>query len=179
MASSLRTDLQADNDAGSTPCAGFDLQLSSKLLDPRTHISHAKAGGLFETILSDPGAIVCDLKSQVRGSPTQGGGNDSWSGMANSVAHRFLTDSNKLVLNLRRYALFRDIFRLQLATQDTGHVGTFNELLNGFDQPSWLNARPQAEHRASCFRQSKSRQFVCSLNVGQALSLRGGSLRRI
>src|SRR5262249_34389582 len=99
--------------------------------------------------------------------------------MANSITHRFLTDSNKLVLNLRGYALFRNIFRLQLATQDTGHVGTFNELLNGLDQPPWLNVRPQAEHRASCFRQSKSRELVCSLNVGQALRLRGGSLRRI
>ena len=63
MASSLRTDLQTDNDAGPTPCAGFDLQISSKLLDPRTHISHAKAGGLFETTPADPGAIVRDLES--------------------------------------------------------------------------------------------------------------------
>ena len=99
--------------------------------------------------------------------------------MANGIAHRFLTDSNKLVLNLRRYALFRDIFRLQLATQDAGYIRTFHELLNGFDQPSWLNVRPQAEHRAACFRQSESRELICSLNVGQALRLRGGSLRRI
>ena len=59
----LRRDLQADNDAGSTPCAGFDLQLSSKLLDPRTHISHSKASGLFETTPAHPGSIVCDLES--------------------------------------------------------------------------------------------------------------------
>ena len=56
-------DLQADDDAGSTPCAGFDLQLSSKLLDPRAHISHAKAGGLFETTPAHPGSVVSDLES--------------------------------------------------------------------------------------------------------------------
>src|SRR6516225_5927427 len=106
MASSLRTNLQADNDAGSTPCAGFDLQLSSKLLDPRAHISHSEAGGLFKTTPADPGSIVCDLKSQVRGSPPQGDGNNSWPGMANGIAHRFLTNPNKFMLNLRRYALF-------------------------------------------------------------------------
>src|SRR6516164_4869580 len=99
--------------------------------------------------------------------------------MTSSVAHRFLTDSEKLMLNLSRYALVRDIFRSQLATQDTGHIGTFHELLDGLDQPSRLNARPQAEHRAPRFRQSKLREFVCPLNVGQPLRLGSGSLRGV
>src|SRR6516225_1244555 len=106
----LGRDLQADNDGGSTPCAGFDLQLSSKPLDPRAHISHPKAGGLFKTIPANPESIVSDPKRQIRGVPTQAGTDNSWSSMANSIAHRFLTDSKKLMLNLSRYPLVRDIF---------------------------------------------------------------------
>src|SRR5262249_18727540 len=108
----LRRDLQADNDAGSTPCVGLDLQRSSKLLDPRAHISHSKAGGFFEAIPANPGSIVSDLEGQLRCIPTEGGGNDSWFSMANSIAHCLLTDPKKLMLNLRRYGLVRDIFRL-------------------------------------------------------------------
>jgi hypothetical protein len=76
------------------------------------------------------------------------------------------------MLDLRGYAFVRDILRSQLATQDTRHVRTFNELLNGLDQSSRLKARSQAEHRASRFRQTKLRELVCSLDVVEALCLR-------
>ena len=56
--------------------------------------------------------------------------------MTNRIANRFLTDSYKLMLDLRGYAFVRDILRSQLATQNTRHVRTFNELLNGLDQSS-------------------------------------------
>jgi hypothetical protein len=108
----LRRDLQADNDARSMPCAGLDLQPSSELLVTCAHISHSKASVLFQAIPANPGSIVSDLEDQVRCVPTEGGGNDSWFSMANSIAHRFLTNPKKLMLNLRRYGLVRDILRL-------------------------------------------------------------------
>src|SRR5271163_1926343 len=96
--------------------------------------------------------------------------------MTNRIANRFLTDSYKLMLDLRGYAFVRDILRSQLATQDTRHVRTFNELLNGLDQSSRLNARSQAEHRASRFRQTKLGELVCSVDVLEALGLRSSDL---
>src|SRR6516162_6555242 len=172
----LGRDLQADNDARSTPCAGFDLQISSKLLDPSAHISHAKAGGLFETTPAHPGSIVSDLQDQVRCVPTEGGGNDSWPSMASSIAYRFLTNPKKLMLNLRRYPLVRDIFCLQLATQNAGHVRTLDELLNGFDQSFRLNPCSQAQNRAARLSETKLGKLVCPLEMAETLCLRTGGL---